>query len=122
MVGLRFPKSRQLSILKYLTTCHPIEWKNFLERIDVAGIEEAIIKYPMEGGAGVGISNRFEPIEVDLAIIQPATIRGAQGVAKCPHGMVVIGGRRPACAIPYGQLALSHRIEFVQGSIAQAVG
>ncbi|CCI47085.1 unnamed protein product [Albugo candida] len=39
---------KNITILKYLTTIHPAEWENFLERVDVMSVEEALSKYPME--------------------------------------------------------------------------
>ncbi|DAZ99146.1 TPA: hypothetical protein N0F65_010230 [Lagenidium giganteum] len=39
---------KNITILKYLITIHPQEWKNFLERIDVTTAEEAQTNFPME--------------------------------------------------------------------------
>lgn len=40
--------SKNITILRYLTTIHPIEWENFLERIDVRNGDEALLRFPEE--------------------------------------------------------------------------
>lgn len=39
---------KNITILRYLTTIHPHEWENFLERIDVGSGEEALSEYPQQ--------------------------------------------------------------------------
>ncbi|DBA00190.1 TPA: hypothetical protein N0F65_007815 [Lagenidium giganteum] len=41
-------KGRDLSILKYLITFHGDEWSNFLERVEVSTMEEALTKTPTQ--------------------------------------------------------------------------
>ena len=38
----------ELTILKYLATCHPEEWGNFLERIEADTMDQAVVLYPTE--------------------------------------------------------------------------
>ena len=38
----------ELTILKYLATCHPLEWVHFLERIDLETMDEALELFPDE--------------------------------------------------------------------------
>ena len=39
---------RELTILKYLETIHTHEWNNFMERIDVTSMDQALASYPTE--------------------------------------------------------------------------